>query len=56
MQGVARQGPIPAEEYSVGAAHQSAPTGPTVMNLAPVGHNAQGRTKRQLEAAAQTKP
>lgn len=44
MQGTPNQGPIPAGQWNIGGAYNHANKGPTSMNLAPVGHNALGRT------------
>src|SRR5713226_627438 len=44
MQGAANQGPIPTGTYHVGPAYHNAHTGPTSMNLTPMGHNARGRS------------
>jgi hypothetical protein len=44
MENVENVGPIPTGEYRIGAVHNHTQLGPTVMNLDPIGHNAQGRT------------
>ena len=48
MENVADTGPIPTGRYSIGRPHRSARTGPHVMNLTPMGHNAHGRTAFQI--------
>jgi hypothetical protein len=48
MQGVANAGPIPQGQYNIGAMVNSQQTGPNVLPLAPVGHNALGRTAFQI--------
>lgn len=42
------RGPIPRGRYTIGPPHQSARTGPHVLNLRPNGHNALGRTDFQI--------
>jgi hypothetical protein len=44
MQATPFQGPIPAGQYTIGVAYNHPTKGPNSMNLAPVGHNALGRT------------
>lgn len=48
MEAVAQAGPIPTGQYRVGTLRHSARTGPNVMDLTPVGHNAHGRTALQI--------
>ena len=48
MQSVADAGPIPTGEYAISRLRSSAQTGPKVMDLTPVGHNALGRTAFQI--------
>jgi hypothetical protein len=48
MQAVANAGPIPTGQYAISGLHNSAQTGPNVMDLTPVGHNAFGRTSFQI--------
>lgn len=48
MENVADSGPIPRGEYSIGNPRRSANTGPHVMDLTPVGHNAHGRQNFQI--------
>lgn len=48
MENVADTGPIPRGEYSIGNPRRSAATGPHIMDLTPVGHNANGRTNFQI--------
>jgi|SRR5438067_6173148 len=44
LEEVRNLGPIPRGRYRIGAAHDTADHGPHVMALAPVLHNAHGRT------------
>jgi hypothetical protein len=48
MENVANAGPIPAGEWDIGTAFNSNNTGPNVVPLTPVGHNAHGRTAFQI--------
>lgn len=41
-------GPIPRGRYSIGGPRNSEQTGPHVMELSPVGHNARGRDSLQI--------
>jgi L,D-peptidoglycan transpeptidase YkuD (ErfK/YbiS/YcfS/YnhG family) len=50
MQNVPGQGPIPAGQYQIGNAYHHPQKGPTAMSLAPVGHNALGRTGFMIHA------
>lgn len=47
-EGTRRLGPIPRGQYRIGASRNSARTGPHIMDLTPVGHNAQGRTAFEI--------
>lgn len=42
------QGPIPRGRYSIGPLRTSRQTGPLVMDLKPIGHDARGRTAFQI--------
>jgi hypothetical protein len=44
MQNIPEHGPIPSGQYQIGNAYHHPAKGPTSMNIAPVGHNALGRT------------
>lgn len=48
MESVPNVGPIPQGQYTIGAAQNSAATGPHVLPLTPVGHTAYGRTAFQI--------
>jgi hypothetical protein len=45
---VRAQGPIPRGEWRIGAPRRSRATGPHIMDLTPVGHNAHGRSAFQI--------
>ncbi|MDZ4851865.1 MAG: DUF2778 domain-containing protein [Pirellulaceae bacterium] len=48
MQATANAGPIPRGQWLIGAVTNSAQTGPNVLPLRPIGHNAFGRTAFQV--------
>lgn len=48
LDGVKGVGPIPAGRYRIGRARTSARTGPVVMDLTPIGHDAEGRSAFQI--------
>lgn len=54
MEAVRNAGPIPVGQYEIGGLHTSARTGPNVMSLTPVGHNAHGRTAFQIHGNNRT--
>ena len=45
MEAEKKKGPIPAGDWTIGAARKSDHTGPVSMDLTPVGHDAHGRTE-----------
>jgi hypothetical protein len=47
-EGVKDKGTIPAGRYRIGRPRTSEKTGPHVLDLSPVGHNAHGRTAFQI--------
>ena len=47
-EGERAKGPIPRGRYSIGAPRTSAKTGPFVMDLTPIGHDALGRSAFQI--------
>lgn len=49
-------GPIPKGEYKIKAPRNSARTGPHVLPLVPVGHNALGRTDFQIHGDSRSNP
>lgn len=49
-------GPIPRGEYEIQAPRASARTGPYVLPLIPVGHNALGRTDFQIHGDSRSNP
>ncbi len=49
-------GPIPKGEYEIQAPRASARTGPYVLPLMPVGHNALGRTDFQIHGDSRSNP
>lgn len=48
MEATANAGPIPAGQWRIGQAFNSANTGPNAIPLTPVGHTAHGRTAFQI--------
>lgn len=54
MEGAVNLGPIPAGQYSIGRPQDSRQTGPHVLPLNPVGHNAQGRHSFQIHGDNRT--
>src|SRR5207244_1311588 len=46
-------GPIPAGLYRIGPAYDNPKTGPHVMDLTPIGHNAHGRSGFQIHGDKQ---
>ena len=48
MEAVRGVGPIPAGRWRIGPPHLSARTGPHVMTLTPIGHDAHGRSAFQI--------
>lgn len=54
MEDQAHVGPIPRGRYNIGRPHRSARTGPHVMNLTPMGHDANGRTNFQIHGTNAT--
>ena len=48
MEGVRATGPIPAGKWRIGKPRRSARTGPHVMDLFPIGHDAKGRSAFQI--------
>lgn len=48
MQAVRGVGPVPAGRWRIGAPRTSSRTGPHVMDLTPVGHDAEGRSAFQI--------
>jgi hypothetical protein len=48
MENIANVGPIPQGQWNIGGMVNSAQTGPNVLPLTPVGHNAFGRTAFQI--------
>jgi len=48
MEKLKQKGPIPAGKWSIGKARTSPQTGPIVMDLTPVGHDAHGRSAFQI--------
>ena len=56
MEHVRNIGPIPKGEYEIQAPRTSAKTGPYVLPLIPVRHNAHGRTNFQIHGDSIDKP
>ncbi|HIE40528.1 MAG TPA: DUF2778 domain-containing protein [Thiomicrorhabdus sp.] len=56
MQHMKNVGPIPRGEYEIKAPRTSARTGPYVLPLLPVGHNALGRTHFQIHGDSRLNP
>lgn len=56
MENVRNIGPIPKGVYRISAPRTSANTGPFVLPLAPVGHNALGRTDFQIHGDSRSNP
>ena len=50
------KGPIPKGEYKIESPRTSAKTGPYVLPLTPVGHNALGRSAFQIHGDSVSKP
>ncbi|MBN1669662.1 MAG: DUF2778 domain-containing protein [Kiritimatiellae bacterium] len=48
MENVANAGPIPQGQWTIGQPFDSDTTGPNVLPLSPIGHNAHGRTAFQI--------
>ena len=56
MEGVRGVGPIPKGEYEIQAPRASARTGPYVLPLVPVGHDALGRSDFQIHGDSRSNP
>jgi len=56
MEHVKNLGPIPRGEYKIQAPRASSRTGPYVLPLVPVGHNALGRTHFQIHGDSRSNP
>jgi hypothetical protein len=56
MESIRNIGPIPKGEYSIQAPRTSARTGPYVLPLVPIGHNAPGRTDFQIHGDSRSNP
>ena len=56
MEASSNIGPIPAGNYTIGASYKHPTKGPEVMKLAPVGHNAHGRTNFLIHGDSKAHP
>lgn len=56
MEHVRNIGPIPKGEYEIQAHRTSVRTGPYVLPLVPIGHNALGRTDFQIHGDSRSNP
>lgn len=54
--GLIEAGPIPRGNYRIGHPRRSARTGPHVLDLTPVGHNAEGRNAFQIHGDSTSHP
>lgn len=56
MEDIQSKGPIPKGKYSISIPRHSSTTGPYVLPLSPIGHNARGRTSFQIHGDSRRKP
>ncbi len=54
MEGIANSGPIPTGRYHIGQPRHSNQTGPHILPLTPIGHNALGRHSFQIHGDNRT--